>query len=182
MAEYRFDAAESEFLVKATAAGMLSFMGHSPTLAVREFHGDMHFDPEKPEEVKLKLTAAAESLSLVDKVSPADRAEIERRMRQEVLEVSKYPAVDYDAFESVVQPLGAAEYRVYLRGRFSLHGVVNIEDIETRLRVFDDGIRLGGACELSQSKYGIRLVTALGGAIRLEDRLRVGFELVGRPG
>ena len=36
---YRFDPSLSRFTVRAFASGLLSFVGHSPTFAVRQFAG-----------------------------------------------------------------------------------------------------------------------------------------------
>jgi hypothetical protein len=49
------------------------------------------------------------------------------------------------------------------------------------LVVYDDGVRLAGASRLLLSEYGIRPVTALGGAIKLKDELKVSFDLAGIP-
>ena len=47
-ARYRLDPAHSRFTVQAFAAGMLSFLGHNPTFAVRDFQGEVRFDPAAP--------------------------------------------------------------------------------------------------------------------------------------
>jgi len=39
---YRIDARRSEFTVQAFSEGMLSFMGHNPTFAVRRYGGEVH--------------------------------------------------------------------------------------------------------------------------------------------
>ncbi len=43
-ARYRLDPGQSRFTVQAFATGLLSFLGHSPTFAVRDFAGAVRFD------------------------------------------------------------------------------------------------------------------------------------------
>ena len=43
---YAIDPDMSRFTVRAFASGMLSALGHSPTLAVRDFTGKAEFSPE----------------------------------------------------------------------------------------------------------------------------------------
>ena len=72
-ARYQFGSSRSQFTVQAFAAGMLSFLGHSPTFSVQEFSGEMHLDPGPPPTAKLNLIVQADSLTLVDRVSASDR-------------------------------------------------------------------------------------------------------------
>ena len=44
MTRYRLDPGQSRFTVQAFATGMLSFLAHSPTFAVRAFRGDVEID------------------------------------------------------------------------------------------------------------------------------------------
>ena len=81
---YRLDPALSRFTVQAFASGLLSFLGHSPTFVVRDFAGDVEFDEEALPNARFEVVVRADSLHLADNVGPADRQEIEGRMRREV--------------------------------------------------------------------------------------------------
>jgi hypothetical protein len=87
--QYRLDASLSRFTVQAFAAGMLSFLGHSPTFAVRDFTGTLAFPDGGPASLRLQITIRADSLALTDRVSAADRSEIEGGMRREVLDTAR---------------------------------------------------------------------------------------------
>ena len=78
---YRMDPGHSRFTVQAFAGGLLSFLGHSPTFAVRDFAGELCWEPDRPEGAGLVVTVRADSLELIDNVRPADREDIEGRMR-----------------------------------------------------------------------------------------------------
>jgi polyisoprenoid-binding protein YceI len=77
---YLIDGRASRFAVRAFASGMLAVMGHNPTVGIREFSGEMSFDPEKIEAGSFRFVVKADSLSVQDDVSDKDRREMERLM------------------------------------------------------------------------------------------------------
>jgi polyisoprenoid-binding protein YceI len=178
MACYRLAPGHSRFTVQAFAGGLMSFLAHSPTFLVGDFAGELRLDPETLAGASLQLTVRADSLTLVDRVRPADREEIEGRMRGEVLETRLYPEIRFDSAEISGRPVAAHQYQLHINGRLSLHGVTNPLGVDAQLQVYTDGVRLTGEAPLRLSEYRIRPVTALGGAIRLNDQLRVAFDLV----
>jgi polyisoprenoid-binding protein YceI len=175
---YRIEPADSRFEVQAFVTGMLARLGHSPTFAVREYAGAIRLDGEGPGGLEVELTARADSLELLDRVKPADRAEIMDRMRREVLEVATFPEIAFETEEAAAEPIEGGHRRVVLGGRLTLHGVTRRHGIDAELQVYSDGVRLVGETPLPMPAHRIRPVTALGGAIRLKDVLRVTFDLV----
>jgi polyisoprenoid-binding protein YceI len=179
IARYRLDADHSRFTVQAFAGGALSFLGHSPTFVVRDFTGELDFDPEAPASGWIRVIVRSDSLDLLDNVRPADREEIEGRMRREVLETTTYPEIRFEADAVHARPAAANQYQLRLAGGLSLHGVTGLQEADALLTLFSDGMRLAGESSLRPSEYRMRPVTALGGTIRLTDRLRVVFDIVG---
>ncbi|MGA2213791.1 MAG: hypothetical protein ABSH31_11000, partial [Bryobacteraceae bacterium] len=88
---YAIDPDMSRFTVRAFASGLLASMGHSPTLAVRDFTGQAEFASDSLDAAALHIKIKAGSLNVTDNVSDKDRREIERTMNQEVLETARYP-------------------------------------------------------------------------------------------
>jgi polyisoprenoid-binding protein YceI len=181
MARYRLDPTLSRFSVQAFAGGLLSFVAHSPTFAVRDFTGAVEFEGGRIAGLRLSLAVKAESLDLVDRVSAGDRAEIEGRMRREVLEVTIHPEITYQSGEVSFETVAQGRHRLRVGGQLSLHGVVRPHTVEAELVVFDDGVRLRGETVPRMSDYRIGPVVALGGAIRLKDELKVSFDLAAVP-
>ncbi len=178
---YRIDASQSRFTVHADATGMLSVLGHSPTFAVGDYQGHVHFDDDHPGRINLDVVVRADSLVLTDHVSPADRRDIEQRMRAEVLETFHYPEIRYEAWDSSSVASRTAPFHVRMTGRLSLHGVTQPQPFDAEMRVFHDGIHLMGSCSLWMSRFQIKPVTALGGAIKLKDELKVSATIVALP-
>jgi polyisoprenoid-binding protein YceI len=173
------DDSQSRFTVQAFSTGALSVLGHSPTFAIRALKGEIRFAAEAIVETAIHLTVQADSLALVDSVSAKDRDEIESRMRQEVLETSAYREIVFESTELTATKITEGWYRLAIAGKLSLHGVTNRHQVDAQLRLREDDLVLSGECQLLQSKYRIKRVSALAGMITLKDELKLTFELVG---
>jgi polyisoprenoid-binding protein YceI len=174
---YRIGPQHSRLTVQAFAGGLLSFLGHSPTFAVRDFRGELRWGHDTPEGAALVMAARADSLELTDAIRAADRLEIEPRMRGDVLGAAAHPEARFEATEIVTAPVGDHRYRLGVAGRLTLRGVTNRLAFAAELEHFHDGVRLAGGFAVRLSDYGVPPVTALGGTIRLRDELRLSFDL-----
>jgi polyisoprenoid-binding protein YceI len=181
IARYRIDAPGSRFTVQAFAAGLLSAFAHSPTFAVRGLSGEVRLPGGHVDHLELELTVDANSLALEDRVSASDRTEIERRMWDEVFETSAYPQIEFRGEGGKVSATGAGQYRLFIGGKLTLHGVTRDYGTDVEMILFEDGLRLRGGGRLSMSEYRIRPVTAVGGTIKLKDDVRLLFDLGALP-
>src|SRR5690348_3619981 len=171
MTHYAIDPGRSRFTVQAFAAGLLSSFAHSPTFAVRDYRGEVRLG-STVESLGLDIDVNPESLDLEDRVTDLERREIEGRMRDDVLELSRYHALCFRGRATRAEPIDQGRYRLVIGGELTLHGATHPHPIDAELIVFGDGLRLGGGSALRMSEYGVRPVTALGGAIKLKDELR----------
>jgi polyisoprenoid-binding protein YceI len=181
-ATYRFiiDARASRFTVRAFATGMLSAMGHNPTIGIRDFSGEMTFDPEQAKASGFKLSIKSSSLAVQDEISDKDRGEMERLMNEQVLEVSQYPIINYEAQVISVTRMADTLYSAKIDGSLTLHGVTRNETITARVALLGTMLRASGEFVLSQSDYSIKPVSVAGGALKLKDELKFSFEIVAR--
>jgi polyisoprenoid-binding protein YceI len=126
----------------------------------------------------LHIVVTADSLELKDSISESDRQEITRTMRDEVLEVSRFPQITFDS--TTITPTRIAEnwYRLNVAGQVNLHGVTKPLSIDAQLRISDGELRLSGDFPLSQATFNIKPVKALGGTIKLKDELKFVFDIV----
>ncbi len=83
--------------MRAFASGMLSALGHNPTIAIRDFSGEANFDPAAPEQASLRIQIRADSLEVTDDISSKDRREMESTMNEKVLESAKYPTITFES-------------------------------------------------------------------------------------
>ena len=178
MVRYRLDPGPSRFTVQAFAAGFLSVFGHSPTFAARRFAGSIDLPAGTSAAGKIELTIQAGSLDVIDKMNIADRMEIEQRLRDDLFEISVFPEIRFEANEVHATRLANERAGLRISGRLELHGVSKCNETEAQLLQYEDGIRILGESKVKLSDFGIRQVTALGGAIKLKDEVRVEFDLI----
>jgi polyisoprenoid-binding protein YceI len=176
---YVVDARRSRFTVQAFATGILSAMGHNPTIGIRTFAGQVRFDPEALRGSEFRLTVQAASLSVEDDISDKDRREIERMMQSDVLEIDKYPEIRYEAPSPIaINRVDFSLFSATLNGSLSLHGITRNESFPVRILTMGEMLRTSGEFILKQSNYQIKPVSVAGGALKVKDELRFSFEMV----
>jgi polyisoprenoid-binding protein YceI len=177
---YVIDSGVSRFTVRAYATGMLSALGHSPTLAVRDFEGEARFAPGTLADAALTIKVKAGSLSVTDNISDKDRREIERTMNQEVLRTAEYPEIVFQSANVSASKAGDGQYWINLVGELSLRGVKNTQPVSAQVSILGGMLRAHGEFSLAQSTYGIKPVSIAGGSLKLKDELKCSFDIVAR--
>lgn len=180
LAHFILDPKASRFTVQAFASGVLSAMGHNPKIGIRTFSGEVDFNPETIEGADFRLTVQSTSLDVQDDISDRDRREMERLMKEDVLEVAKYPEIRYEAATIAVFRVDGCLYSATLNGNLSLHGVTLGLPITARIATFGELLRTSGEFTLRQSDYQIQPVSVAGGALKLKDEVKFSFEMVAR--
>lgn len=149
--------------------GLLGKLGHDLRLSLTRFdiraRGSeivAHFEP-----ASLQVDGAVVNGRVDPSVpSPADRKKIHDTLCGEVLHTREYPEVRLVARAmSKVPP-----YRV--SGTLTMHGVSRSINVVLE----DKGDRLMGALELNPSHWGVKPYRALGGALRVQDRIVVSVD------
>ncbi|HEX5733012.1 MAG TPA: YceI family protein [Blastocatellia bacterium] len=176
-ARYRIDPGRSRFMIKAFATGMLSAFAHNPTIAIRDFTGEVEFSPDAPEHSSLSIRVQSGSLEVVDEVSDKDRRDMERQIREDVLETERYPEIVFES-SAVSADRAAGQYRAKIKGDVTLRGLTRTCEITAQIIAGPDALRAHGEFPLKQSDFNIKPVTAVGGTIKLKDELKFTFDIV----
>lgn len=174
---YRIDPGRSRFMVKAFATGMLSAFAHNPTIAIRDFTGEVEFSPDAPEQSSLSIRIQSGSLEVTDEVSDKDRRDIERQISEDVLETERYPEIVFES-TAVSADRVAGQYRAKIKGDVTLRGVTRACEITSQIIAGPDTLRAHGEFPLKQSDFNIKPVSAVGGTIKLKDELKFNFDIV----
>lgn len=177
---YRIDAKISKFTVRASATGLLSAFGHSPTIAITNFDGEAQVNLNALEESSLRVAIKADSLIVTDDIGEKDREEITRRMEQEVLESDAYPEILYDCSKVSASKTSEGQYWVALNGELTLRGITRSQSVSARVSVDGDTLRAVGDFSIRQSDYEIPPVSAAGGTVKLKDELKLSFDISAR--
>jgi polyisoprenoid-binding protein YceI len=159
---------------------MLSVLGHNPTIAIRDFTGEAIFDPLDASHSSLRIEINATSLEVTDDIKASDRKEMESTMNEKVLQSSKYPTIQFEAVAISAKQLNAGRYQVQMNGTLQLRGVTGKLPVTCQIVLLGDSLRASGDFSLSQSDYGIPLVSVAGGALKLKDELKFSFDIVAR--
>ena len=177
---YAIDNRASQFTVQVFSGGLLSAFGHSPTIAIRDFSGEVHVNPDAPARSWLKVTINAASFEVKDDISDKDRIEIERGMQQEILETSTYPEIVYECSNISATKAGEGQHSVTLNGDLTMHGVTRQQTVSARVTLTEDSLRAFGNFSLLQTDYGLKLASVAGGALKVKDELKFSFNVLAR--
>jgi len=177
---YVIDSRSSRFTVQAFATGLLARMGHNPIIGIRDFSGEMTFNPDKLQAGSFRLLIKSASLSVQNDISDKDLREIERLMNQEVLETAKFPEIAYESTSISVTKMAEMLCSATLNGKLTMHGVTRNQTIVVRVALLGSMLRASGDFSLEQTDYNIKLVSVAGGALKLKDELKFSFEMVAR--
>lgn len=181
MERYRFDPAASIFTVHTFAEGLLSAFGHDPVFRVRDFSGDAQFAPGTFENASLNLKVRADSLVVSNDVKEKDREEIERTMREQVLETPRYPEIEFKSNNISLARSGQGRYRARVIGDLTLHGVTqNNIWLNGELTTSPDGLQIKGDFAIKQTDYKIKPVSVAGGTLKIKNEVKFSFDILAR--
>jgi len=178
---YRLDAAASTFKVQAFAGGLLSAFGHDPVFGVNDFQGEVQFVAGSFANASLKLVVKANSLAVVNDIKGKDRQDIERTMRNDVLETAKYPEIVFESNNVAVSRAANDRFRARMIGNLTLHGVTqkNIS-LNCDVTLTAEGVRAKGGFALRQTDYNIKLVSVAGGTLKIKNEVKGAFDILAR--
>lgn len=180
MASYLIDPGISRFTLRAFATGMLSALGHSPTIAISDFEGEIGLGADSLEGASLRLKIRAESLAVQDQISDKDRREMESQMKDTVLATSRFPEVLYECTSITGNWPSEGQAVVALHGTLTLRGISRTVPISARLTAMGTLLRASGEFAISQSAFAIPPVSAVGGTLRIKDELKFTFDIAAR--
>ncbi len=177
---YNIDTKGSTFTIRAFATGILASLGHNPTISATNFEGEVFLDTNALDQSSMKMLIPADSLTVIDDIRDKDRVEINGRMQQDVLESNSFENIVYECSRTVASKTAEGQYWVALNGDLTLHGVMRSQPVSARVSVNGETLRATGDFSIRLSDYEIKPVTALGGAVKLKDELKLSFDITAR--
>ena len=177
---YTLDPSTSRFRAQAFASGLLSSFGHNPIIVIRGFSGEARVDPAALEQSSLTLTVDIGSFEVENDISQKDRQEILRMTREEVFETNNFPDIRYECNSATGSKIGEGRFWVAMNGNLTLHGVTRPQKIAATVAVDGSTCRASGEFTIRQSDYKIKLVSAVGGALKVKDDVKCTFDIMAR--
>lgn len=176
---YRIDAARSRFTASVGVGGLLSAFGHSHTIAIRGFSGDVQLTPDSLEPASLRLTVKANTLAEVDnEFDEKDRQKINRAIRDEALEAGTHPEIVFNSTSISVSEVGEGRYQANIAGKLTMHGVTHPISFPAQVRMEGNILRAHGEFTVLHSMYNIKRLSAAGGTVKAKDHIKLSFDIV----
>jgi polyisoprenoid-binding protein YceI len=180
IAKFLIDKAGSRFTVQAFSTGLLSSFGHNPTIAIRDYDGEIEISPDKFENAQVRLNVRTKQMEVMDRMKSDDRKKLEQEMYANVLNIDRFPTASYESTEVSIQKIGGELLIAHLVGELSFHGVQRIQLIDARVTRMATMLRISGQFTLRQTDFGIKPISFAGGTLKLKDELKFNFEFVAR--
>ena len=182
---FRIAPEHSLIVVRAYRGGSLARFGHDHVIASREVYGfallaqpasasraDLYIplDSLSVDEPALRAAAGFDS-----KPSAGDIEGTTRNMLEKVLHADRFPYVLLR-----IDRLGGAPPSVTLGAELTIHGVTRLLGIPARLERNGTALRISGELSLRQTDFDLTPYAILGGALRVENRIDLRFQLSGQ--
>lgn len=177
---YQLDASRSKFIAHAGRAGLLWFKGHGHDIAVRQFTGEAALDPDSLANSSLQITANAASMEETSSAFTDQQKQIiNKELREIVLLPDQYPNIIFKSSNVTGKSIGAGQYELKIIGNLTLLGVTRPIAIPTKVAVTGNDLRAQGAFSISRNDFKVKATSAFHGLIRVRDKVKFDFDIVG---
>lgn len=180
-ASYRIDAARSKFIAHALAGGLLWFKGHDHLVAVRDFTGEARLDPDSLAGSSLEIVAKAASMEETSSVFTEPQKQIiNKELREIVLLPDQYPDITFRSTGVTGKSTSTNQYDLKIAGNLTLLGVTRPITIPTKVTVAGNELRAQGEFSIDRSDYKVKATSAFHGTVRVRDKVKFEFDMVGQ--
>jgi polyisoprenoid-binding protein YceI len=177
---YRLDASQSKFIAHAIAGGLFWFKGHDHLVAVRDFSGEARLDQDSLTASSLEITAKAGSMIETSSVFTEPQKQIiDKELRDIVLEPDKYPEINFRSTSVSGKATANNQYDLKIAGNLTLHGVTRPITIPAKVTVNGNDLRAQGEFSIDRSDFKVNATSAFHGLVRVKDRVKFEFDIVG---
>ena len=176
---YNLDASQSKFMAHANAGGLLWFKGKDHHLAAQEFTGQVEITPDAITPASLRLVVKAASLQETGAEFTQPQKEIiNKELREIVLHPDRYPDITFQSTNVTVKDLGRHEVKI--DGNLTLHGVTKRITIPAVVTLSGETLRAVGEFSIDRDDFGVKATSAFHGLVRVRNKVKFEFDIVGR--
>ena len=177
---YELDSSRSKFIARAFSGGLLWFKGHDHLIAVREFTGEAQMTPDAVMPASLRISAKAASMvETRDVFTEPQKQIINKELREIVLLPDQYPDIVFKSTNISGTATGNNQYDLKIVGDLTLHGVTRRLTIPTKVVLTANELRAQGEFSINRSDFKVKATSAVHGLIRVRDRVKFEFDIVG---
>lgn len=177
---YRLDASESKFIAHAYAGGLLWFKGHDHLIAVRDFSGEAQLTPVTITPASLQIVAKAGSMVETSSVFTEPQKQIiNNELREIVLQPDQYPEIVFRSTQVTGKAISDNQYDLRIKGDLTLHGVTRQITIPTKVTITGRELRALGEFSIDRGDFKVKATSAFHGLVRVRDKVKFTFDIVG---
>src|SRR5215213_10632196 len=180
---YNLDASQSKFMAHASRSGLLWFKGKSHHLAASDFSGHVEVTPDTITPASLRLVVKAASLheTGADFTEPQKQI-INKELHDIVLHPDQYPEIIFQSTRVTVKNSTTDRYEVKIDGDLTLHGVTRRITIPAVVTLSGNNLRAVGEFSIDRDDYKVKATSAFHGMVRVKNKVKFEFDVVGRRG
>lgn len=180
---YRIHSQNSQIVMRVYRGGSLARLGHDHVIASREVHG-YALRPKDAREARADVYVAADTF-VVDEPALRARAGLDtqpsqsdiegtRRNMRKALEADAYPFITLHATQTAEE----SGRVVVLQADVTLHGVTRRLSIPAEFENSNGPtLYVTGRFSVNQTDFGLKPFSFLGGALQVQDRVDIEFDL-----
>jgi polyisoprenoid-binding protein YceI len=177
---FELDPKVGKFVAHAFAGGLFWFKGHDHYLAARQFSGEVQVTPGTITPASLRLVVKTDSLEETGSVfTDAQKKIINKEVHDIVLLPDKYPEIVFQSTSVTSKPAAAGQYDVRIVGNLTLLGVTRQETIPVKVSLTDNDLQAVGQFSIDRGDYKVKATSAFHGLVRVQDKVRFEFDIVG---
>ena len=178
---YILDASQSKFMAHANAGGLLWFKGKDHHLAAREFTGQVEITPDTITPASLRLVVKAASLHETGaEFTDPQKEIINKELREIVLHPDQYPDITFQSTQVVAKNVSAGRSEVKIDGDLTLHGVTRRITIPAVVTLQGNTLRAVGEFSVDRDDFKVKATSAVHGLVRVRNKVKFEFDIVGR--
>jgi polyisoprenoid-binding protein YceI len=177
---YRLNASESKFIAHALRGGLLWFKGHEHLVAAQQFTGEAEITPDSITPASLRLNVKTESMRETSSVFTEQQKQIiNKELREIVLLPAKFPEIVFKSTDVTGKSRGNGEYDLKIHGDLTLLGVTRRIEIPAQVTLSGNDLRAHGEFSINRSDFKVKATSAMHGLIRVRDKIKFTFDIVG---
>jgi polyisoprenoid-binding protein YceI len=104
---------------------------------------------------------------------------INKELREIVLLPDQYPDIVFKSTNISGNAIGNNQYDLKIVGDLTLHGVTRQITIPTKVSLTGNDLRAQGEFSINRSDFKVKATSAVHGLIRVRDRVKFEFDIVG---
>lgn len=163
----------SRFEVTAGAGGFLSVFAHRHEVAAGAFRAFLRYDPDAPRSDSVAVVVPVDSLRVrTADASPAQLHAIRQHMMEDVLHPDRHPTIRFESRSVTSAPGG-----IRIEGDLTLADSTRAVRVDVHLEIRGDTLVARGTLPFQQTNYGIEPYSFGFGAIKVEDRVKLSFDV-----